>query len=187
MLAMNMTIKTPEEYLKEPYTFLVIRDDDGTFAVEVQEFEGCFSQGETPDAAMANIFEAAKNWIEATIARGKPIPEPMALNEASGKFALRMPKHIHQKVQRLAQNDEVSVNTFLVEAIAEKIGAVEYHDRQMAHLERRMAQQTVANLAALFLPVPQQNPVFGRANTDRFSNEQPHGQNLVINVNQYKR
>lgn len=181
---MNMKTKTPEEYLKEPYTFLVIRDDDGTFAVEVSEFEGCFSQGETADEAMANITEAATNWIEATIRNGKPIPPPVAANEASGKFALRMPKHVHQKVQRLADNDGVSVNTFLLEAIAEKIGAIEYHDRQMASLERRITQQTVANLAAMLLPSWNPSKTFGSANTERTVNEAQLGKLLTIRTNQ---
>jgi len=178
---MGMKIKTPHEYLKEPYTYLVIRDDDGTFAVEVQEFEGCFSQGDTAEEAMANITEAAANWIEATLLSGKAIPSPVAANEASGKFPLRLPKHVHQKVQRLAEMDGVSVNSFLLEAIAEKIGALEYHDRQMARLEQRMAKQTAANLAARYFPASY--GCFGSASTDRETPEE-FGKGLRIETNQ---
>lgn len=71
-----MKTKTPKEYLKEPYKISLFRDDDtGTYAAEIEEFEGCFSQGDTADEATANVLEAAENWIEATLAQGKPIPQ----------------------------------------------------------------------------------------------------------------
>ncbi len=147
-----MKTKTPQDYLNEPYTFQLIKDDDGTYAAWVLEFDGCFSQGDTADEAMENITEAAGNWIEATLRNGKLIPPPVALNEASGKFALRMPKNMHQKVQQMARVDGVSVNSFLIEAIAEKIGAIEYQDRHMERLERKLAERTVANIASMLLP-----------------------------------
>lgn len=177
-----MTIKTVEQYLKAPYSYSFIQDEDGTFAAEVLEFEGCYSQGETPEQAMNNIQEAAKNWIEATLRSGKPIPTPLAETEASGKYALRMPKHIHQKVQRMAQNDGVSVNTFLVEAIAEKIGAIDYQDRLMTHIENKMSHRTVANIAALLLPSLNFDVAHKRANTGQSFGEQ-HSKGIVIQIN----
>ena len=163
---MNMKTKTPKDYLKEPYAFLLMPDaESGTYAAEVQEFEGCFSQGRTADEAMANLREAAENWIEATLQQGRPIPRPFATIEVSGKFALRLPVSLHEKVQRLADRDEVSVNTFLVEAIAEKVGAIEYVDRHMVKLDQKMATRTVANLHTLFDLAEKFSPMLAVAST----------------------
>ena len=60
----------------EAYTYKLTPEEGGGFSASVEELEGCFSQGETADEAMANIREAALNWIEATLRQGRPIPLP---------------------------------------------------------------------------------------------------------------
>jgi len=147
-----MKTKTSDEYLKEPYGRLLIKDSDGTFAAEILEFPGCYTQGETADEAMANLDEAARNWIEETLKQGKPIPEAMANNDASGKFALRLPRGLHQKATLMAEREGVSLNTFFIDAIAERVGAHKFLDQLAQRAEKRLAQIPVANLDALLLP-----------------------------------
>ncbi|MDQ3747878.1 MAG: type II toxin-antitoxin system HicB family antitoxin [Acidobacteriota bacterium] len=152
MQTVTMTTKTLDEYLKEPYGRLLIQDDDGTFAAEIVEFSGCFSQGETADEAMKNLDEAARNWIEETIRLGKPIPAPIANYEFGGKFALRLPRSLHRKAALMAERDGVSLNTFLVDAIATRVGAHDFYNQLFERLEKRLIQRTAANVVARLIP-----------------------------------
>lgn len=45
---------------------LIRRESAGGFSVRVPTFPGCYSEGETLEAALANIREAAELWLEVT-------------------------------------------------------------------------------------------------------------------------
>ena len=50
-------------------------EDGGGFSAVVPDLSGCMSNGETPEAALANIRDAIEAWIEASD-MGRPVPEP---------------------------------------------------------------------------------------------------------------
>jgi predicted RNase H-like HicB family nuclease len=119
----------PEEYLKRPYTRVLVPEEDGGFSAEILEFKGCFSQGDTAEEAYRNLEEAALSWIEASLELGHVIPEPMSGHEYSGKVALRLPRSLHREAIRLAEKEGVSLNQFLTSAVSEKVGAVKAQSR----------------------------------------------------------
>jgi predicted RNase H-like HicB family nuclease len=51
-------------------------EDGGGFAAIVPDLPGCMSDGETPEAALANVRDAIASWIEAAHDLGRPIPQP---------------------------------------------------------------------------------------------------------------
>ncbi len=51
-------------------------NDGGGFAAVAPELPGCMSDGETPEEALANGYDAIACWIEAVLEMGRPIPEP---------------------------------------------------------------------------------------------------------------
>ncbi len=115
---------TPEEFLRRPYTRVLIPDtESGTFAAMIPEFPGCISQGDSPQEAYARLHEAALAWIEAAQDLGQPIPDPREENAYSGKFALRMAASLHKDAAEAAERDGTSLNQFVVAAVAERIGA----------------------------------------------------------------
>ena len=89
----------------------------------IPEFPGCISQGDSPDEAYARLHDAALAWIEAAQDLGQPIPDPQEENAYRGKFALRMPASLHKDVAQAAERDGISLNQFIVAALAERIGA----------------------------------------------------------------
>lgn len=109
-------------YLKQPYTRLVVPEPDGTFRGEVMEFPGCLSTGDTPAEAYAELEEAAGDWLEAALEQGQNIPDPFENVGFSGRLVLRLPKSLHKKAARLAERDGVSLNQFIVAAVAEYAG-----------------------------------------------------------------
>ena len=111
------------EYLKKPYGRFVVPESDGTFRAEIIEFPGCIAVGETAAEALANLEDVAASWLEATLARGQRIPEPIENVEFSGKLVVRLPKTLHKKAAHIAARDRISLNQFIVSSIAERVGA----------------------------------------------------------------
>ncbi len=53
--------------------------DGGGFMATAPELPGCRSDGETPEQALANIYDAITCWIEAADEMGRAIPQPRKL------------------------------------------------------------------------------------------------------------
>lgn len=63
------------------YPIAIETGDEATaFGVVVPDLPGCFSAGDTLDAAMAGAEEAAAAWIDATLDAGGAIPPPSSLD-----------------------------------------------------------------------------------------------------------
>jgi predicted RNase H-like HicB family nuclease len=54
-------------------------DEDGYF-VSCPALQGCYSQGETYEEAMANIKDAMRLHIEDRLANGEGVPEPVSIS-----------------------------------------------------------------------------------------------------------
>jgi predicted RNase H-like HicB family nuclease len=150
---------TPNDYLKRPYARVVVKEEDGSFRAEIQEFPGCIALGDTPAEAVTQLEEIAEAWIEASLARGQTIPEPLAETEFSGRLVLRLPRSLHRKAARAARADQVSLNQFIVAALAEHVGAAtgRTSDRLAnaafsTALSLRLLQAKVSSLRSVYDP-----------------------------------
>lgn len=54
-------------------------EDGGGFAAVAPELPGCRSDGETPEEALRNGYDAVACWIEAAEEMGRPVPAPRRL------------------------------------------------------------------------------------------------------------
>lgn len=120
-----MRRKSVEDYLAAPYSRVLIPDaDSGTFTAEILELAGCRSQGSTPEEAYSNLAAAAHDWFVAAIESGHHIPEPLTTPRGySGNLALRLPKSLHRRAVQYASRDGVSLNQYIVMALAERVGS----------------------------------------------------------------
>lgn len=140
--------KKVDEYIQEPYTRILIPNDDGTFSAEILEFSGCFADGNTANEAMENLAKAAKSWIEACLEQGLEIPKPFMNQDFSGKVALRLPRSLHRQAVRFAERDGISLNQFLVSAVAARVGAEDSFARLIDKFEQRIAT-TAQNIVSI--------------------------------------
>jgi predicted RNase H-like HicB family nuclease len=64
----------PQDYeiLIRPLT----EGEGGGFGATVPELPGCMADGESPQEALANVYDAIACWIEACEEMGRPVPEP---------------------------------------------------------------------------------------------------------------
>jgi predicted RNase H-like HicB family nuclease len=113
--------RTVEEYITLPYT-VEITPDDGSYFVKVKELEGCMSVGESKADALVMIEDAMREWLTVAIEEDIQIPLPEALqaDRYSGKFPLRLPKSLHRKLAEGAEEDQVSLNQYLVMLLSER-------------------------------------------------------------------
>lgn len=118
-------------YLSLPYAveILPIPDGEGGGYAACIPRRGRFSavgDGETPEAAYADLRDALSSLIADWLAQGVAIPEPGEEAPAtaySGKLALRVPNSLHARVAARARREGVSINQFIATNLAQEVGA----------------------------------------------------------------
>ncbi len=93
-----------------------LTQDGDVVAARVVELDGCFSEGSTPEEALANLEDALELWLGAAIESGVPLPEPRSEFEAadySGRFTVRLPRSAHRQLVEDAERERVSLNQYV--------------------------------------------------------------------------
>ena len=107
--------KDLEYYMSLPYTITVTphNDESGFYYVgSVLELDGCHSDAETKEELLEGMAIAMRGWLESCLENNIPIPEPKTADDFSGKFTLRLPKSLHQKLTLAAEKEGVSLNQY---------------------------------------------------------------------------
>ena len=102
-----------KDYMKLPYTRLVQEIDDESghyFYGKILELDGCQSTAETLTELYENLNEVMENYLEIKLENNLPIPLPNDANKYSGKFVVRLPKTLHQRLAIEASQEGVSLN-----------------------------------------------------------------------------
>lgn len=98
-------------------------DGDKCFIAKVKEVPDIGPVAETPEEAYAMAVDAIGILHSMAKEMGHGFPLPSQEDSiCSGRVTLRLPKKLHQKAVSLAEAEQVSLNLFLVAAIAEKVG-----------------------------------------------------------------
>ncbi len=109
----------------DPKTYSVeirpLDEGDGWLAT-FPDLPGCMGDGATPEAAIADGYEAATAWLSVAQECGDPVPKP-GMGGESGRFVTRVPKSLHTRLVARAVQEGVSMNTLVVSIIAEGVGA----------------------------------------------------------------
>jgi predicted RNase H-like HicB family nuclease len=103
------------DYMKLPYNINIkrVEDESGAYYfATVLELDGCMSHGETIEEASVNIREAMEGWIETKLEAGYEVPKPFSPETYSGKFMIRIPKTLHARLVREAENEGISLNQY---------------------------------------------------------------------------
>lgn len=110
------------EYFKNlPYTRIIqeMNDESGHyFYGRILELNGCQSTGETIEELYENLDEAMEGYLEIKLERGLAIPEPENAENYSGKFVVRVPKTLHQRLVIEAEREGISLNQYALYKLA---------------------------------------------------------------------
>lgn len=128
------------QYLLQPYSRILVPSPSGGYFAEVLELTGCFSHGKSVEEAMRNLEEAMEGWIEAALEMGQSIPLPLATAGYSGRVLLRLPKSLHKAAARRAEIEGVSLNQYLVTAVAAHLEGDNRVDKIVGQLSQELSQ-----------------------------------------------
>ena len=91
---------------------------------EFPDVKGCVGGGDTPEEAVCEAYENLEIHLEFLREEGLPIPmvSNNSIKSYNGKISLRVSKSLHESLSKCAEEEGISNNQFIVEAIAEKVG-----------------------------------------------------------------
>jgi antitoxin HicB len=89
-------------------------DEDNSFVATIPGIKGLSAVGATREEALFELRIAADSYFEALEAAGKPIPKAEKEIPYSGQLRLRMPKTLHALLSSKAEQENVSLNTYIV-------------------------------------------------------------------------
>ncbi len=110
-----------KDYMELPYTRLVqeMNDESGHyFYGRILELDGCQSTGDTLNELYENLNEAMEGYIEVKLKNNLPISIPSVVGNYSGKFVVRLPKSLHQRLVIEADREGVSLNQLALYKLA---------------------------------------------------------------------
>jgi antitoxin HicB len=113
--------RTLGDYLALSYRYELIREEEGFVALH-PDLLGCLAQGDTAEEAIQNLDAARRVWLEVRYEDNLPIPEPLSLEDFSGKVLLRIPPTLHAQLARLAQEQGASLNQMINNILSEHLG-----------------------------------------------------------------
>ena len=112
-------------YMSLPYPVKVVPKEEGYFA-QVEDLPGCTAWAGNLEDLWPAVDQAKLRWIEEALHRERPIPEPKegeeSLKEYSGRILLRMPRSLHRDLANRSRLEGVSLNQFIVIALARAVG-----------------------------------------------------------------
>lgn len=102
-------------------------EDGGGFLITFPDFAECIADGETPEEAIRNGWDALAETIAALEDMGFPVPAPGSGGTHSGRFVQRVPRSMHSQLALRAKHEGVSLNTLVTALLAEGLGRREAH------------------------------------------------------------
>ena len=132
-----------EYYMKLPYTVEMVNNDDGSVFVSIKELKGCMSEGDTVEEALEMIEDAKQCWLEMAHDKGMNIPLPDSMNEKeySGKLVLRLPKELHRRLAKNAEENNVSLNQYINYLLSSKNEIVDNQLKVIESLSQRIYEK----------------------------------------------
>jgi len=113
-------VKDLSYYKGLEYPCRVTPDPEGGFVASIPDLPGCISFGETKEEAISKLDESKNLWLESYYGTHGEAPEPSREQEFSGRFLLRIPKYLHQRLHEEARAQGVSLNQYILSLLSER-------------------------------------------------------------------
>lgn len=90
------------------------------YVASIREYPDCIGQGDTPEKAYNEVMNNFSVLCEFAKETGKDLNLLKTEDEFSGRILLRLPKSLHRQLAWQAENEGVSLNTCIVNSLAQK-------------------------------------------------------------------
>jgi predicted HicB family RNase H-like nuclease len=95
-------------------------DEDKAFIATIPQIKGLSTVGTTREKALSELRIAAQAYFEAFKESGKSLPPPEKVKSYSGQLRIRMPKSLHEALSQEAEDENISLNTYIVTLLSER-------------------------------------------------------------------
>jgi len=120
-----MTRRNLKYYLSLPYTYVIEWSDvDNCFLGSIVELEHNMTCGQTREEVLSNLKDALVSFVTTSLENKIEIPEPLKIDDFKGSITYRTSKERHYLLAKQAKLYGKSINTFIDEAIGEKLKAI---------------------------------------------------------------
>jgi antitoxin HicB len=111
-MSADLDLERLDALVAQPWSRVLVADEDGRFVASVPELEGCFADGDTPQDALNALDEVLRDWLEIALEEETSLPEPRRLDHAepSGRFSVRVPRSLHRRLTETAEHEGSSLN-----------------------------------------------------------------------------
>ena len=114
--------KNLDYYVNLPYTYIIEWSDvDKCFLGSIVELERNMTYGQTREEVFSNLKEALISYVATSLENNMEIPEPLSIKNFKGNITYRTSKERHYQLAKKAKLCGKSINTFIDEAIGEKL------------------------------------------------------------------
>lgn len=114
-------------------------DEDKGYVATCPELPGLSAFGETEEEAIAEAKVARALFVQDIIESGEALPEPLTLQQYSGQTRLRMPKLLHRQAAVMAEQDGVSLNTYITDAVRTRVTSEQFGGRVLSEIRAAVA------------------------------------------------
>jgi predicted HicB family RNase H-like nuclease len=138
----NVTQDEIDTYANLPYTVKVEPQDDGNgiyYVARVVELPTLIMTGETREEALRDLEAVKKEWMLTYLELGNKMPVPLVSRKYSGKIIVRMPPGLHEILTKLAEDEGVSFNQYMVSSLARCAGQDEIISGKVHGKEKQTA------------------------------------------------
>ena len=91
--------------------------EDNCFVGSAPPIIGPSCHGATEAEVLRKLGPIVEEWVELFLSEGRPLPEPTANREYSGKFLVRLEPELHRKAALHAMVNGQSLNQYVVETL----------------------------------------------------------------------
>ena len=106
----------------DSYSIELLTEADGTYCASLVEIPGVTAAGDDPAQTVQMLRDSFELWTADARSNGDEVPAPLNQETVSGRFLLRLPRDVHARAAREAARQGTSLNTWIVAAVAERLG-----------------------------------------------------------------
>ncbi len=123
------------------YPFIIEwSEEDQEYVATSPAFPGLSAFGDSEEAALREGKIALQGFIETAKAKNMTLPEPNPRISFSGKLQLRLPKSLHRQAVRMAGLEEVSLNTYISDAVRARVTGEQVAKPVIEEMRRQFAE-----------------------------------------------
>jgi predicted RNase H-like HicB family nuclease len=133
-------------FLEQRYPYLVTPDPDGGFLLAFPDLPRCMTQVSDERDIPRAADEIRSLWLESAYANDVDIPLPRTEETYSGKFVVRVPRSLHQRLAESAEQDGISLNQYVVSLLSMH-DTIQRVERRFDSLERMLGGKPSRHVA----------------------------------------